>query len=158
MPKEQVGHTLHVLNSTIRRFIDNYSHKQECDQLTGANMWVLLFISQNEGHPVYLRDVERHFGITRSTASKVVDLLVRKGYVERHTGETDARLRRLTLTPAAEALLETIRQDQEMMENELLQGFTANEIATALSYLHRMKSNIDNAVLRRQKTEKEELS
>lgn len=158
MPKEQVGHSLHILNSTMRRFIDNYSHKQECDQLTGANMWVILFISENDGHPVYLRDVERHFGITRSTASKVVDLLVRKGYVERHTGETDARLRRLTLTPAAEALLETIRQDQEMMETELLRGFTANEVATVLSYLHRMKDNMDYAVLKRQKAEKEGLS
>ena len=77
------------------------------------------------GHPVhrrsqrravYLRDIERRFGITRSTASKVVDMLVRNGFVERHTGETDARLRRLTLTEKSENLLADIRADHEAME------------------------------------------
>ncbi|MBQ2667021.1 MAG: MarR family transcriptional regulator [Clostridia bacterium] len=155
---DQVGHALHALNATMKRFIDNYSHKKENELLTGANTWVLHYIATNRDHPVYLRDVERQFGITRSSASKIVDLLVRKGFVERHTGDTDARLRRLTLTDKAEALLETIQQDNEMLETELLRGFSPNEIQTVLSYLHRMKNNIDAAGTKRQQAKKEGLS
>lgn len=73
MPKESIGHALHALNSKTHRFIDTYLHKRENDQLTGANTWVIHFIAEHRGSPVYLRDVERHFGVTRSTASKVVD-------------------------------------------------------------------------------------
>lgn len=155
MPKERIDHALHALNATMRRFIDNYSHKRENDQLTGANTWVILFIAEQSGSPVYLRDVERHFGITRSTASKVVDLLVRKGFVERHIGETDSRLRRLTLTPKAEELLQTINQDHEMLEGVLTRGFTANEVRTLVAYLQRMQDNIDIATMERQKAAKE---
>lgn len=158
MLNEQVGQALHALNATMKRYIDNYSHKKENELLTGANTWVLHFIAIHGEEPVYLRDVERTFGITRSSASKVVDLLVRKGFVVRHTGETDARLRRLELTPKAEALLETIRQDHEDLEGELLRGFTQTEIQTVLTYLRRMKDNIDNAAVQRQKTQKEGLS
>ena len=155
MPKESIGHALHALNSKTHRFIDTYLHKRENDQLTGANTWVIHFIAEHRGSPVYLRDVERHFGVTRSTASKVVDLLVRKGFVERHIGETDSRLRRLTLTKQAEDLLQTINEDHEMLESVLTRGFTANEVRTLHAYLQHMQNNIDTAALERQKTQKE---
>ena len=155
MSHESVGHALHVLDITMRRFLDTYSHKRQNELLTGANVWVIQFIAEHSDGPVYMRDVERRFGITRSTASKVVDMLAKKGFVERHIGETDGRLRRLTLTPQAQALLQTIRVDREMMENVLLRGFTANECDTFLSYLSRMKNNIDFATAQRQKQKTE---
>lgn len=151
MSQNQVGHALHVLNHTTRRFLDMFSHKKENDELLGTGPWVLHYIAANREHPVYMRDIERHFGISRSSASKTIDLLARRGFVERHAGDTDARLRRLTLTPKAEALLNTIEEDQRFYENELLKGFTANEIQTVLGYLDRMRSNLDTAIENRQK-------
>ena len=106
--------------------------------------------SSHKDGPVYLRDIERRFGITRSTASKVVDMLVRNGFVERHTGETDARLRRLTLTEKSENLLADIRADHEAMEAVLTKGFTQNEKETMLTYLRRAKINVDAAFAEKQ--------
>lgn len=80
---------------------------------------------------------------------------MRKGFVERHIGETDSRLRRLTLTPKAEELLQTINQDHEMLEGVLTRGFTANEVRTLVAYLQRMQDNIDIATMERQKATKE---
>ena len=148
--KEPIGHALHVLDTTMRRYIDTYSHKKEHENLTGTNTWVIQFIADHNDGPVYLRDIERRFGITRSTASKVVDLLVRSGFVERHTGETDARLRRLTLTEKAEDLLADIRADHEALESVLTKGFTQNEKETMISYLRRAKLNIDAAFIEKQ--------
>lgn len=150
MSQNQVGHALHVLNHMTRRFLDQFSHKKENDELLGTGPWVLHFIAASRDHPVYLRDVERHFGISRSSASKTVDILVRREFVERHAGDTDARLRRLTLTPKAEALLETIENDRTFFEEALLKGFTASEIQTVLSYLDRMKENLLTAIENKQ--------
>ena len=148
--KEPIGHALHVLDTTMRRYIDTYSHKKEHESLTGTNTWVIQFIADHKDGPVYLRDIERRFGITRSTASKVVDMLVRNGFVERHTGETDARLRRLTLTAKSENLLADIRADHEAMEAVLTKGFTQNEKETMLFYLRRAKINVDAAFAEKQ--------
>ena len=158
MSQNQVGHALHVLNHATRRFIDMFSHKKENDELLGTGPWVLHFIAANRSHPVYLRDVERHFGVSRSSASKTVDLLVRRGFVQRHAGDTDARLRRLTLTPKAEALLATIQEDQDAFERVLLKGFTANEIQTVTVYLNRMRENLSAAIESQQNSQKEGLS
>ena len=70
--------------------------------------------------------------------------------VERHTGETDARLRRLTLTEKSENLLADIRADHEAMEAVLTKGFTQNEKETMLSYLRRAKINVDAAFAEKQ--------
>jgi DNA-binding MarR family transcriptional regulator len=155
---DQVGHALHILNHATRRFIDAFSHKREHELLVGTNSWILHYIAGNADRPVYLRDIEHHFGISRSSASKDVDFLVRGGYLTRHAEELDARLRRLTLTPKAEALLDTIREDCQLDEDELLKGFTQNEIQTLLGYLNRMKENIETACNNRQPEKKEGLS
>ena len=125
--KEPIGHALHVLDTTMRRYIDTYSHKKEHENLTGTNTWVIQFIADHKDGPVYLRDIERRFGITRSTASKVVDMLVRNGFVERHTGA-----------------------DHEAMEAVLTKGFTQNEKETMLTYLRRAKINVDAAFAEKQ--------
>ncbi len=138
--------------------MDAFSHKRENELLIGTNSRILHFIADNKDRPVYLRDIEHHFGISRSSASKNVDFLVRGGFLKRHAEEIDARLRRLTLTPKAESLLDTIREDCALYENELLKGFTPNEVQTLLGYLNRMKENIETACSTGQAEKKEGLS
>ena len=53
--KEPIGHALHVLDTTMRRYIDTYSHKKEHESLTGTNTWVIQFIADHKDGPVYLR-------------------------------------------------------------------------------------------------------
>ena len=43
--KEPIGHALHVLDTTMRRYIDTYSHKKEHENLMG--------------HPVHRRSQRR---------------------------------------------------------------------------------------------------
>ena len=119
--KEPIGHALHVLDTTMRRYIDTYSHKKEHESLTGTNTWVIQFIADHKDGPVYLRDIERRFGITR-----------------------------LTLTAKSENLLADIRADHEAMEAVLTKGFTQNEKETMLFYLRRAKINVDAAFAEKQ--------
>lgn len=142
MEDKAIGMALHALDTTMRRFMDTHSHRREHDALTGSNTWVLLFLADSGDTPVYLRDVERRFGVTRSTASKVVNLLCTRGYVERHTVAADARLRRLRLTPKAQRIITSIREDRIMLQSTLTRGFTANEVDTVYLYLRRMRENM----------------
>ena len=156
MPNEEIGHALFSLNAITRRFVENYTHKREHERLTGASQWVLRFIAESTDTPVYLRDIEKRFGISRSTASKMVDLLVKKGFLERRTNAMDMRLRQLVLTERAKDLLETIRSDQEIVDNALTTGFSEEEKNTALTLLNRMRENIQTAAGMRQLTERSE--
>ena len=58
-------------------------------------------------------DLEKEFDITRSTASKNVDLLVENGFIVREQVDYDARLKKLVLTEKAKEVLRGIIKDLE---------------------------------------------
>jgi DNA-binding MarR family transcriptional regulator len=73
-------------------------------------------------------------GVDPRNTLPVVDLLHRRGLVERRTDPADRRRHALTLTPAGQDLLRTLRHDGEAVEADLLAGITERERAT----LHRI--------------------
>ena len=99
--KRYVGRELRVLDNLIKRFIDNQMNSTKINRITGSNGWIIGYLRDHSSRPVYQKDLEAEFNITRSTASKVVNLMEEKGLIRRESVPEDARLKKLTLTPKA---------------------------------------------------------
>ena len=114
------------------------------DALTGTNGWIIGYIARqnDKGNEVYQRDLEARFGITRSTASKVVSLMVQKGFILQQGVPEDRRLRRLVLTEKAAQVTRLMEEDHTNFENTLRQGFTEAELQTLFSLLDRLQGNL----------------
>ena len=91
MKDSKIGIELRGLNNMIKRYIDKHLNKKVVDQITGTNGWIITYLSHNLDRDVFQKDLEEEFGVTRSTASKVINLMVQKGLVERHSVPYDAR-------------------------------------------------------------------
>jgi DNA-binding MarR family transcriptional regulator len=139
---KNIGIELRSLGNLVMRFIENRARAQSCDLLTGSNGWILGYLLQNSDREVYQRELEEEFSITRSTASKVVNLMEKKGLVERKTAEHDARMLMLALTEKAEALALNMRRESENLSRILTRDFTPEEIETMYDYIKRMKKNL----------------
>jgi DNA-binding MarR family transcriptional regulator len=137
-----VGRELHSLENLIRRYFEFSSHRKEVETITGNNGWIIGYLSENGDKDIYQRDIEKHFTITRSTASNVLKLMEQKGLIERRTVAHDARLKKIVLMDKARKLHNIMREDAKMMERALTKGFTEEELKTLLSYIQRMKKNI----------------
>ena len=86
MENRGIGIRLRMLTNAVRRYIDRYSEgKRELDSISCSNGWIVGHICEMEeiGKDVYQRDLENNFGITRSTASKVLGLMEKKGLILR---------------------------------------------------------------------------
>lgn len=142
MLEKRVGVELRSLSNQIMRYLDKHSHKKCIDSITGTNGWIIGYIARNDGRDVYQRDLERHFGVTRSTASKVVNLMVRKGLLERQSVPHDARLKKLVLTPRARELSALMEEDGRALEAALTNGFSPGELETLFGFLERLKQNL----------------
>ena len=144
MQNGNIGIELRYLNNLIRRYVDNKLHKKYIDSVTGTNGWIIGYIArrEKEGREVYQRDLETRFGITRSTASKVVALMVQKGLIEQQSVPGDRRVRRLTLTPKAEEVKRMMDEDHEKFEATLRKGLSEEELATLFSLLDRLQENL----------------
>jgi MarR family transcriptional regulator for hemolysin len=139
-----VGRELHSLNNLIHRYFEFSSHKKEVETITGNNGWIIGYLSENTDKDIYQRDLENHFTIARSTASKVLRLMEQKGLIQRQAVAHDARLKKIVLTQKANKIKGLMMEDMEIMEQTLTKGFTEEELKTLYSYIQRMKENITN--------------
>ncbi len=144
--KPTIGMELRSLSNMNRRYIDNNSHKQLFESVTGTNGWIIGYLANNRDSDVFQKDLEEAFGITRSTVSKVVNLMVQKGLVARSPVDYDARLKKLTLTPKSLELISYMDEDRRNHENVLMQGFSEDEKMQLTEYIERMKNNMKTAL------------
>lgn len=142
MGTERIGLELRSLNNMIRRYFEFSTHRREIESVTGNNGWIIGYLADHDGQDIYQKDIEDHFTITRSTASKVLGLMEQKGLILRQAVTQDARLKRIVLTPRAQDLREIMLEDRDKMEEALVRGFRAEEKEALLGYLKRMKANI----------------
>ena len=134
---------LRSLSHRIHRFFQNSPNKRAVDSVTGTNSWIICYLANHEGRDVFQKDIEKEFDITRSTASKVIDLMEQKGLVERQTVPHDARLRKLVLTDKSRQLVNLISEDKDNLEKTLTKGFSEEEKAALAGYILRMRKNLE---------------
>ena len=141
--KRSVQVEMRSLSNRIHRFFQNSPNKKAVDSVTGTNGWIIAYLAEHENRDVYQKDIEREFDITRSTASKVIDLMEQKGLVERQKVTHDARLRKLVLTEKSRQLAELIAADKKHLDETLTKGFTDEEKETLVGFIARMRNNLE---------------
>lgn len=109
----------------LNRRITRYLHQTLPDCVrgaTGGNVRVLIFLAHHSDRDIYQRDIEKAFGITRSTASRELTLLESNGMIARLPVEHDARLKRLVLTARGRDAVSYLDAHGEEMESHLFEG------------------------------------
>ena len=140
-----IGHEVRTLYNSLRRFIDNSPVKRQVDDITGTNARIIGFLADRTDRDIYQRDIEKEFAITRSTASKVLMLMEKKGLIERLAVEHDARLKKIVMTEKSKELAKMMCLDRLETEKVLMKDFTAEEIEQLRGYIDRMKKNLASA-------------
>lgn len=136
------------IGNATKRHIDRYSDsKKQLDNLSCSGGWILsrVFESEHFGVPLYQRDFENEFGITRSTASKVLSGLEKKGLIRREGVTHDARLKQILLTEKSNAISQNIFRETRALEEKLERGFTSEELDTLYSFFERIENNLAEA-------------
>ncbi len=144
MGEMYIGHELRIIQNLTKRLIENSPNKKQIDNITGTNGWIIAYLTDHSCRDVYQKDLEKEFGITRSTASKVINLMVQKGLVEHQPVPHDARLKKLVLTEKSQELSELIKKDHKQIEAKLTKGFSDKELEVLKGYLERIRTNLED--------------
>ncbi|MDE6732514.1 MAG: MarR family transcriptional regulator [Oscillospiraceae bacterium] len=141
-----IGVRFRMINNAFRRYVDHTSElKAELDNMTCSNGWIIghLCKMEEQGRDVYQRDFENDFGITRSTASKVLKLLEKKGMIERVSVSHDGRMKKILLTEKSRELGRQMHEEFSRTEKQLTKGFSDEELKTLCGFLDRMMNNLE---------------
>lgn len=133
---------LRRVNNLIFRKIGQFSRTNGVEAVTPMHGWIMEYLYRNSDTPVFQRDIEREFSITRSTVTNILQLMERKGYIERQSVPQDARLKRLVLTEKGacirEKTMQALHQTDEFVESLL----TPEENAELLRLLNKLRKGL----------------
>jgi DNA-binding MarR family transcriptional regulator len=136
-PEDTFGFVVHDVARLLRKRFDQ---RARALGLTRAQWQVLAHLSRNEGiNQSGLADI---LEIENITLGRLVDRLEEAGWVERRLCGNDRRVRLLHLTEKAKPILGRMRDLGIETRKEAQAGLTADEQATLLTLLRRVRANL----------------
>ena len=112
--------------------------------ITGVQSRVMhyILVKHAEG-PIFQRDVENSFGLSRSTATGILQLMEKNGLILRESVPSDARLKSLIPTKKAIMLNEQMMAFMHQTEQCLTDGVSEKQLQLFLEITKRMSENLD---------------
>ncbi|MFT8705197.1 MarR family winged helix-turn-helix transcriptional regulator [Bifidobacterium aquikefiricola] len=132
---------IHCLHHLIYRYL-GATLPEDARIATGSNTPIIVYLSKHQADDVFQHDVERHFSITRSTASRVLTRMESKGLIKREEVAQDKRLRKISLTDESWSIVEQLRENASHMEETMLAGLDDAQVEQLLQSLATMRKNL----------------
>ena len=93
--------------------------------------------------PVFQRDVEKAFSLSRSTATGILQLMEKNGFLLREPVAYDARLKKLVLTPKALAVHEGVISRIRATEARITKDVTPEELEQFFAITAKFRRNLE---------------
>lgn len=139
--ERKIGFELREIQQSIKHKIER-ERIEHGIALTHGQVRVLMFIHQNK-RPSYQRDIEDFLKIRRSTATEILNVLERDGYLNRVRCEHDARLKEIVLTHKTLEVVDEMSLRLVAMETSLRNKVDPKDLETFFKVLDQMKVNIN---------------
>ena len=143
--QRSVCQELKILNQMIKRRADAVVAELFDQEITDMQGRIIGFLYHNRTRPIYQKDVEAAFSITRATTSKMLTLMEKNGLITRTSVEYDGRLKELRLTEKALDFAERVWQGLKEFERTITEGLTQRDQEVLLTLLRKLEENVSAA-------------
>lgn len=132
-----IHHIAHVMFKETNKDLQQYNLTR-----VQANVLIYLFFSEKNGD-IFQKDIEKHLNLTNPTVTGVVKRLEQKNMIVRYCSKDDGRYKCHILTDEgkkfAKYAVDYMRNEKE---NQLLKGFSEDEVDFIIKFLKRMLKNL----------------
>lgn len=129
MASFEIALELKKLDNQLRRAMDIKTGARD-QGITPEQLMVIRYVSQRENEPVFQRDLEARFRVSRATVSSTLTVMEKKGLIRRESVPEDARLKRIVLAPQADLLHENAKAAIAEINSALSEALTDEEQKT----------------------------
>ena len=135
-----IGKKIIILSAKIRRKLDNETSKYG---ITGVQGRILGFISHNsEKRDIFQKDIEEELDVRRSSVTSVLQLMEKKGILERVSVSKDARLKKLVLTEKGKEIQRNVHDHILELDKSLRDELSDEEFDQLVSLIDRLSNKI----------------
>ena len=140
--ERHIGYEIKALSNLMRRKMWEQAGRPDCDEFTEMQGMLLGFLCRNRDQEIFQKDLEEVFSIRRSTASRLLKNMEAEGLIVRLPVSRDARLKRVMVTPKAEALNQQAAVRIQHVEAALTRGLTQAELDQFMATVEKLKHNL----------------
>ena len=140
MPR--IGKDINFLSTKIRRAICNLPAVANLSNISGSNVFIIVYLYKNEDKDLYQKDIEHEFGMTRSTVSSIISLMEQKNLIIREAVNGDARLKKIALTDVARKYAIDVINDLDNFEKKLSKNMSNEELESLEILLNKIEKNL----------------
>ena len=137
-----VGFEIKALSNLLRRRLWGTAECHPQGVLTEIEGVLIGYLCHNLDREIYQKDLEQALCIRSSTASRLLTRLEAEGLIQRSPGVNDARMKRITPTPKAQALNQEAERRIAATEATLTRGLSQEEITRFLDIAEKLKQNL----------------
>lgn len=138
-----ISFRLRVIQNQIRDVITKSGPKSDIAPQSQLQGGIMGFLFHRREQPVYQKDIEKEFRISRATATNTLQVMEKNGLIVRRCQDKDARLKRIFMTREAEANHARFEAHMKMLDEGMLQGFSEEDIEQLYRYLNKMMENLE---------------
>ena len=141
-----IGHKVHVMDNMIGRLLHYYqtSSFSTCG-LTPMHCRVISYLYHHSDAQIFQKDIESVFHIARSTATGILQLMEKNGYIQREPWPDDGRQKLLVLTEKGKAVeMETSRNFRHL-EQVLTKKISPEDLEVFCNVAEQICCNVQDA-------------
>jgi DNA-binding MarR family transcriptional regulator len=141
----QLAEQAQQLHQALTHLVQHYQFRDRNDICCyGISVSQCHTLAALEEHgPLTMQALAQHLHLAVSTVTRVVDPLVDKGLVERHTGTRDRRVCEVALTPRGATLLRTIQGERIAREQAVLEHLPTDARAHVIWAIEALAQAVD---------------
>lgn len=140
---ESICHELKAINHIVKRKMLSSANEIGVDNVTVMHGWIMAYIFDNQDRDIYQKDLENEFGISRSTVTNILNLMEKKGYIQRASVENDARLKKLILTDTGKRTVSILKSTIDENEARINGLLSDEEQKTFLTLINKLRSGLE---------------
>lgn len=137
-----LGPMIHQIDRLMFRNLSSRVRAEGLDEVTLMHGWVMRYLYENRDRVICQKDIEHTFDIRRSTVTNIIQLMEKKGYVERRSVPGDARLKCVSLTVKGEENHLQMEHLISMLEKEQVIDITEEELDSLYRIMTKIKKNL----------------
>lgn len=140
--KKAIGYELREAEIMLTRYFEKQESINQLENIKGPQAMALVYLVDHQDREIFQKDLELEMGIRKSTASKLVDRLVKNGYLTKTTSKKDGRSKQLLITNKAIADSEKIKAYVHETEAMMRKNISEEELEQFFQTLEKIKGNI----------------
>lgn len=140
--KEPFSEFKNLITAT-ERYIQELSKSHGVEHLSGPQGWTVMFLKDNQGKEIFIKDIEKRLDISKSVTSNLIKRMEKNGFISVIPSRKDRRYKQIVLTPLGQEKAGKITVFLTDLKKFLLKDISQEDLSVARKVFKQIKQNLE---------------